>query len=524
MTTTDAPSFEEASRFLCQAAFGPTPKSVRTVQESGLEGWFLAQTRLPRRPLLPRFQTAPKNQRHFVYPLFWEGAIHGQDQLRQRVAYALSRIVVISLREAAAWPDIFVTYADHLSEQAFGNYADLLRALTYSPAMGLYLSHLGNQKANPETGAAPDENYARELMQLFTIGLVPLTDGAEPLPGQTYGPDDVAGLAAILTGLSWSELDRFRGGMLPTDDPRRLRAMDAYPVAHEQGRKRFLGYEAKGANPIKAVDGALAHLMEHPNTGPFVGYRLIQALVTSNPSPAYVARVAKAFRTGQHALPSGTLVGAERLGDLTATVAAILFDPEARAHSRVTAPTFGRVREPTLRFAHAIRAFAAPWAPTEPPEPLSAFSNSRLSAEFAEQPWNAPSVFGAFGEDYRAPGSEAGAAGLVTPEGEAVNTSSVLGYMHRAHNFGRHEWTGPIRLDLAPVYDAIRDGPEAATELLSERLYHGAMPSASRAGLTAALSRLSGGNNAAQRQRNLERSREYAFAWVMTDADFAVQR
>ena len=522
--TTDAPSFEEASRFLCQAAFGPTPHSVRAVRDQGLEGWFLAQTRLPRRPLLSRFQSAPKNQRHFVYPLFWEGAIHGEDQLRQRAAYALSRIVVVSLREAAAWPDVFVTYADHLAEQAFGNYVDLLRALTYSPAMGLYLSHLGNQKADPTTGAAPDENYARELMQLFTIGLVPLTDGAEPQAGQTYGPDDVAGLAAILTGLSWAGLDRFRGGMLPQDDPRRLRPMDAYPVAHEQRTKRFLGYEAEGANPITAIDGALAHLMDHPNTAPFVGYRLIQAMVTSNPSPAYVARVSRAFRTGRHVLPSGAEVGEERLGDMTATLAAILFDPEARAPERVTAPAFGRLREPTLRFAHAIRAFAASWAPTEPPEPLSAFSNSRLSAEFAEQPWNAPSVFGAFGEDYRAPGSEAGAAGLVTPEAEAVNTSSVLGYMHRAHNFGRHEWTGPIRLDLEPLYDAIREGPEAATALLSERLYHGVMPPASRAGLTAALSRLSGGANETQRQRNLERSREYALAWALTDTTFAVQR
>lgn len=519
----EALSFEAASRFLGQATFGPTPASVAELQEAGLEAWFLDQAALPRRPMLARFQTAPKMTRHYVYPLFWEGAIHGGDQLRQRVAYVLSRIVVVSLAEAARWPDVFVTYADHLAEQAFGNYADLLRAVTYSPAMGLYLSHLGNEKADPATGSAPDENYARELMQLFTIGTRPLAPDGTALPGDAYGTEDVEGLAAIMTGLSWSGLDRYRVRRLKPDDPRRLRPMDAYPAAHEQGVKRFLGYEAEGANPIEAIDGALAHLMAHPNTPPFVCRRLIQGLVTSNPSPAYVRRVADAFAEGRFVLPSGRRVGDGRRGAMVPALAAILFDIEARVPARLSAPGFGRLCEPTQRFARVLRAFRAPYDLSTPLEPVGPLTTSRLQAQFAEQPWYAPSVFGSFSPDYAAAGSGHAAAGLVSPEMQAQNAASALGYLDRVGGLVRRTMPGPLAADFSPLAAAVEAGPAATADLLSRRMFHDAMPQATRAAITDALARYDA-RRRPQNERTQQQRMQLALGLAMTAPSFAVQR
>ena len=524
MTDTGRPTYEEASRFLSQASFGPTEAMVADVRRQGLEDWFLSQVALPRRDMLARFQAASAFNRHMVYPLFWEGAVRGADQLRQRVAYALSQIVVISLGEMGRWPDLFVVYAGHLEEQAFGNYGALLRQITYAPAMGLYLSHLGNEKADPDTGAAPDENYARELMQLFTIGVVPLTPGGEALPGETYGPEDVEGLAAIMTGLSWSGLDRWRGGRMPEGDPRRLRPMDAYPVAHEQRAKRFLGYEAEGPNPIEAIDGALAHLMDHPNTAPFVCRRLIQALVTASPAPEYVARVGRAFATGRYALPSGRAVGAGERGDMTATVAAILFDEAARRPARLTAPAFGRPREATLRFAHLIRAFAGDWSPGPEPERVGFLSYSHQQSGFAEQPWYAPSVFGAFKADYAVPGSEGAAAGLVAPELQAQNAASTLGYLSRLASLVRDPLPGPLVMDLSPLEEAVRDGVPATVDLIERVFFHGAMPQDTREKFSSLLGRFADGKAWPIADRTADKMMQLTLAAAMTDPGFAIQR
>ena len=519
MTEDDAaptPTYEEASRFLLQASFGPIEPEIAAVRRLGLEGWFFRQVALPRRVMIDRLLTLGEPKRPDIYPLFWEGAIHGPDQLRQRVAYALSRIIVVSLADANPWFEAFAVYADHLAEQAFGNYGDLLRAVTYSPAMGMFLSHLGNEKADPATGAVPDENYARELMQLFTIGTVPLSPGGEPRPGQTYTNADVEGLAAIMTGLDWAGQDRFGGPRPREGDPRRLMPMDAYPVGHEAGAKRFLGYEAEGENPIEAIDGALAHLMKHPNTAPFVTIRLIQAMVTSNPEPAYVRRAAKAFEEGRYALPSGRVVGEGARGDMAATVAAILFDEAARSPRRLTDPRFGRVREPTMRLAHVIRAFREPFDWTAPIQRLGYVSYSHLQAGFAEQPWYAPSVFGSFSADYRVAGSEAAAAGMVAPEMQAMNTASAVGWVGRAGAVTRYDFKGAMAADFAPLYAAAERGPEAVTDLMDRAFYHGAMPPDGRARMLGALARLEG--------RDPDHMKQLALTWVMTDPAFAVQR
>ena len=530
----ERPSFEAASRFLCQAGFGGNEADIEAVRARGFEGWFLEQIALPRRSLIDRYAAAGKPELAYVFPLFWEGAIHGPDQLRQRVAYALSQVIVVSAKEAGHWADAFVPYVEALSAEAFGNYGALLRRVTYLPAMGIYLSHLGNEKADPKTGALPDENYARELMQLFTIGLTPLTPGGEPLPGDTYRPEDVAGLASILTGLDWAELDRFAFRRPRAGDPRRLKPMDAYTVAHQPGGKRFLGYETDTENPVEAIDGAVRHLFEHVNVPPFVGRQLIQKLVTSNPSPAYVERVASAFAAGVFALPSGATVGGGERGDMVATVAAILFDTEARRADRVADPRFGRLREPTLRYAQFVRAFRKPWRPGPAPERLTWQMNARLDWNFGEQPWYAPSVFGSFAPDYQPPGSVLAAQGMASPEMLAVNAASVTGYMHRvADDFRRvadgaiPEEGGVFAVDLADARRAARETDPAALLALVERaFYHGRMPAGSRARIAEAMAIYAEDRNQAPgaQERFVKRRAGLALAMAMLDPAYAVQR
>lgn len=518
-----AVSYEEASRFLAQASFGGSIGDIEEVQRLGLEGWFLAQIEMPVQPLMPRFLEAPSQTRNYVHPLFWERALHAPDQLRQRVTYALNQIIVISVEDAVQWTDAFVAYLDTLQDQAFGNYAALLRAVTYSPAMGMYLSHLGNEKADPASGVAPDENYAREVMQLFTIGVSPLTPGGEEKPGETFGPADVEGLAAILTGLTWAGQDRFSDRRLRAGDPNRLKPMDAYPVAHESGPKSFLGYSVEGPNPIEAIDGALAHLIDHQNTAPFVSKRIIQRLVTSNPSPRYVERVANAFARGAHTLPSGRRVGAGARGDMTATLAAILFDTEARSSDRLEEPTFGRLREPTLRYAHFMRALRTPWTPSAEPNLRLPSAATSGQSQFGEQAWWAPSVFSAFGPDYQATGTKMADRGLVSPEMQAMNAATTVGYLQFMTGVARAEARRDTNYDLRP-WERVADDPAKLVDLIERTFFHGAMTDAARHRYVEALSRVAIPEQSARRPRFIRRRVDLAVLMLATDPAFAVQR
>lgn len=515
--------FEEASRFLCQAGFGGNAADIARVQDMGLEGWFLDQLDQPLEPMLPRFMAAPRPLREYIYPLFWERVVHGEDQLRQRVAYTLSQIIVISVEDAAHWTEPFVDYLDMLQTAAFGNYAELLRSVTYSPAMGIYLTYLGNEKTDPKTGAAPDENYARELMQLFTIGVSPLTEGGEQRSGETFGPDDVAGLAAIMTGLSWAGQDRFRGGRLRDGDPNKLKPMDAYPVAHEDGPKTFLGYTAEGRNPITAIDGALDHLMAHSNTAPFVCKRLIQRMVTSNPSPAYVRRVAAAFLSGQYRLPSGRRVGTGALADMTATVAAILFDTEARSPARFAQPTFGRLREPTLRYAHILRAFRTPWSPPAAPDKRRPQARTFAQTRFGEQPWWGPSVFGSFGPNHAAAGTSMADQGLVLPEMQAMNASTMMGFLGFVIGLVRDESRKETDYDFGPLRRAATNA-DRLVDLVDETFLHGTMHPDRRTRYIEAISLVSMPTDPERRAKAAQRRTELVIAMIATDAAFAVQQ
>jgi uncharacterized protein (DUF1800 family) len=298
----------DAARLLIQASFGPTEASIASVMSFGINGWLESQFALPQtlhrayieQAIAAGDPAAPQSAyRDFVMDTFWKQAITAEDQLRQRMAFALSQIFVVSQvnGDVGSRPRGLASYLDMLGANAFGNFRTLLEAVTLHPIMGLYLSHLRNQKENPATGRVPDENFAREVMQLFTIGLYELnTDGSQKLdsrgrPIPTYDNADVEGLAKVFTGWSWAGPDksntRFFGGTPDAD--RDILPMQAYPQYHSTSPKSFLDLSIPANTPAEAsLKTALDGLFNHPNTGPFIARQLIQRFVTSNPSPGYV--------------------------------------------------------------------------------------------------------------------------------------------------------------------------------------------------------------------------------------------
>jgi len=444
----------ETSRFLTQATFGPSPQDVSALTGTSASDWFLAELEKPASLHTPQLEAyramiADPDEDFPVLAVqsstfsFWRNAIEGDDQLRQRMAFALSQILVVSNFGGELLTDIpepVVGYQDVLVEGAFGNYRDLLEAVTYSPAMGYYLTYMGNQKADPATGRMPDENYAREILQLFTVGVVRLGPDGEPVlengqPVELYNNMDITGLARVFTGLDLDGLDRqrFPSVVDAVDEwdyleQALLRPMDTNDSLHSPEAKRFLDCEiAAGTLTESSIDQALDCIMAHPNVGPFVSRQLIQRFTTSAPDPAYVQRVAATFDAGTYTLPDGTSVGEGRKGNLTATLAAILFDPDVRGDTVLTDLQFGKIREPILRFTHWARAFDAD--ASRPEYGIELFDLSAPDA-LSQHPFRARSVFNFFRPGYVGPGTESGAAGLTVPELQIVNATSTPGYIN----------------------------------------------------------------------------------------------
>jgi len=425
-----APTANEAARFLAQASFGPTDADIAQVQTLGYRGWLDAQMALQPTPHLP-YVRANYNAAlfggnfNFMQDSFWQQAVPAPDQLRQRAKFALSQILVVSAEsnQIATPADGLANYYDLLGQHAFGNYRQLLEAVATSPMMGIYLSHLRNQKADAATGRVPDENFARELMQLFTIGLVELNlDGTPKLvngqPVETYSNTDITGLARVFTGWSWAAADTsnasFNGGGTAYAD-RILRPMQPYPQFHETGTKVFLNTTIPAnTSAQQSLTIALDRLFNHPNLCPFIGRQLIQRLVTSNPSPAYVARVSAACVDN----------GAGVRGDMRAMVRAILLDDAARGAAGLSDPQFGKLREPVLRLAQWARCFGA----------TSASGNWTIrnldspATSLGQQPLRAPSVFNFYRPGYVPANTAIAAAGLVAPEFQITGETSVAGY------------------------------------------------------------------------------------------------
>jgi uncharacterized protein (DUF1800 family) len=442
-TGTPAPvSRQDAFRLLTQATFGPTDASIAAVQASGLAPWVDAQLAKPSSAAyLKRWDAdnayiaakTPGNTANgtSVISQFYVHALTSDDQLRHRVAYALSEIFVVSTMDLTGFhARSAAAYMDLLNRDAFANYRTLLQDVTLSPAMGQYLNMLRNQKENPVTGQVPDQNYAREVMQLFSIGLSQLNaDGTKKLDGSgnaidTYGPDDIIGMSATLSGWSWGGPDtsnaRFYGGVATADPNRQAIPMQAYPQFHSTSQKRFLGAIVPAQTvpaPATSLKIALDTLYKHPNVGPFIGRQLIQRLVTSHPSPAYVARVSAVFANN----------GAGVRGDLKAVVRAILLDPEARANSLAsTSDSYGKVREPVLRLTAWLRAFNAH---SDSGQALITNTDDPGLA-LGQSPLRSPSVFNFYRPGYIAAGSLTGARELTVPELQTTTETSVAGYVN----------------------------------------------------------------------------------------------
>ncbi|MEO0650577.1 MAG: DUF1800 family protein, partial [Planctomycetota bacterium] len=414
-----------ASRFLTRATFGPRPQDIDHLLQIGPEAWIDQQLGLaPRLEFGPALQALDCSSFDLVAGacpeevvieqlaafdrLWWRQALWGRDQLRQRVAFALSEIFVVSRKEKFiyVYPRLVAGFHEQLLSGAFGDFRDLLEDVTRGPAMGTYLSLIQNRAADPVLGTHPDENFAREVMQLFTIGLNELEPTGQPrLDGSgdtipTYDQSTVQELARVLTGYNHS------AGLFQQIGVGPLAAFLAVLPGYGQNTvwPAFHDSEAKvlpdgslapaGLFPLAELDLALDALANHPNVGPFIGKQLSQRLVSSNPSDAYVARISAVWDDD----------GSGRRGHLGAVVKAILLDPEADLGW--TDAGAGKVREPILRATALWRALEAKptGAPTDFPGP----------EVFGQRAYDAPSVFNFFPPDHSTP--QLNALGLVAPE------------------------------------------------------------------------------------------------------------
>jgi hypothetical protein len=369
-----------AARFLIQSTFGPSTAEIANVQALGYGGWISNQFALPVGAHLP-IVVANRNPdpttpwpSSLTYNTWWRQSISAPDQLRQRVAFALSEIMVVSdngtlLDQATCLSG----YYDTLLKNAFGNFRDLLRDVTLTPAMGLYLDMRGNDAGSLITGLHANENYAREILQLFSVGLYRMwPDGSLVLNSQnalvpTYDQNVILGFASTFTGWNYYQTNQANGRLPTSFSPASnyTNPMVLVPTRHELGTKKLLDNvmipAAVGAQTNSSqtnfdvycsqnLEAALDSIYNNPNVGPFICRQLIQRLVTSHPSRDYLYRVVQKFNDN----------GSGVRGDLKAVVQAILLDYEARSPSLLNVPTFGKQREPLLRVTAAARAFPAP--------------------------------------------------------------------------------------------------------------------------------------------------------------------
>ena len=418
-TPATPPTAVQASGFLGKSAFGATTEDLTRVQTVGIKPWLEEQFALPRETshwdwLIAKGLGTVNGLEGFDETC-WRQLISAKDVLRQRVALALSEIIVVSVNGlTASWRSYqAAAYLDVLADNAFGNYRTLLEKISTLPAMGYYLTFINSNKANPATGTQPDENYARELMQLFTIGLYELNpdgtlkrDGAGN-PIETYDQDDISGLARVFTGWGLDSADN-------TTPDRMRRPMVQTASRHETGVKTFLNATIPASTDgVQSLRLALDTLYAHPNLAPFISKQLIQRLVTSNPSPAYVQRVSAVFSNN----------GSGVKGDLKAVITAILTDSEALAPP---AGNSGKLREPIVRFVSWARVFGA----TSPGDLWNIGTTSDAGTRLGQSPGRSDSVFNFFRPGYVPPGTAIAQQGLVAPELQITNESSVAGYLN----------------------------------------------------------------------------------------------
>ena len=519
------PTANASARFLEQATFGPTPADITNVVTNGYSQWLTNEMALAETshlaatnadaaayPPTGTFPVVPNNR----YAAWWLVSVTGSDQLRQRVAFALSQIFVVSdvASSLANQPQALANYYDMLANDAFGNFRQLLQDVTLSPVMGNYLNMLQNAAANPAKGTAADENYAREVMQLFSIGLnflnpdgtLQLSSSGQPIP--TYTNATIVQTANVFTGWSYHSTaanPSFYGVTADWYDP-----MQLYPAYHDNTQKTIVAMTATGSPVIIPANGGgtsdlnieLNTLFNHQNTAPFFCRQLIQHLVTSNPSPGYVYRVAQVFAND----------GTGTRGNLAAVVKAILLDYEARSPTLVGNAGTGKLKEPLLRQTALYRAFAASSAEGR-------FPIFSATANLGEMALSSPTVFNFFPPDYVPPGILA-AAGLEGPEFQITTASTAMSTANTLYSAVYTSATpsaSTVVLDLSSLTSPAGNTTAALIATLSQLFCGGNMSAQMQAQLTTGLAALP---NSAQ---PLDRAR-FALDLVVTASESAVQQ
>jgi uncharacterized protein (DUF1800 family) len=456
----------EAARFLSQASFGARPELVDEVAAVGIEKWLTKQFNLPPTLMAPAVQeiyqtcfethlskggdtvsfTTRPNATHMDYA-WWESVVKSKDILRQRMAYALSEILVMSAESnIGGYGLAMADYYDILIRNAFGNYRDILQEVTLHPAMGVYLSHLNNAKTDTVNQTFPDENYAREVMQLFSIGLNELNeDGTNKLDGSgnaipTYDNEDIKEFAKIFTGLGiGARRDTVEASFWNSIYIADVQVpMKMYEDYHEPGPKYLLnGFVVpEGQSGEEDVNDALDHLFNHPNVAPFISKRLIQHFVKSNPTIDYVSDVSKIFNDN----------GAGTKGDLGAVLKAILMHPEARDCEWIGDASQGKLREPIIRFTSVVRQFGG----------FSPFDDRYWNTSWGpindldQHPLHSPTVFNFFNPFY-SPNGPISEAGMIAPEFEIHNSRTSINYANYVYYWVEWEYLLNCRSQDAPI-------------------------------------------------------------------------
>jgi len=504
---------QDASRFLHQATFGPTKAQIEALfarGQNGLESWINEQLNAPKCNHLPRLD-AKQSQGGPVYvnetmEAWWYCAIRGQDELRQRVAFALSQIFVVSNTSSALdiQPFSLSSYYDLLVDNAFSNYRTLLERVTLHPTMGLYLSMLNNPKEDPANNRFPDENYAREVMQLFSIGLVQLnTDGSvkldsRGLPIPTYNQPVIQDVAKALTGWTINRNGGVQWGFGGGDgiEPGRRRPMVPVQSQHSVSQKTILNGVVlpAGRSAEQDLKDTLDTIFNHPNVGPFISRQLIQRLVLSNPSPDYIQRVAAVFNNN----------GQGVRGDLAAVVKAILLDPEARLASYTNQFWYGHLREPVIVLSNILRAFSM------------AAENGRYDIwnlespyELNQNPLRAPSVFNFFSPNYVLPGPLA-EAGLYAPEFQITNATTSVARVNSLSG-----WSSNSRLNYT-FEEGIAGNPTQLVDHLNLVLASGSLSTETKQSISSAIATMDANNRRARVTR--------AVLLVVSSPDYMVQK
>ena len=461
-----------AIRFLEQAAFGPRPADVMQVQQLGFAGWLKKEFAAPPGTL---YQTPKGGIVSDMSARFLANAVVGNNQLRQKVAFVLSQFFVVSFVKLY-YPGRVGPYEEMLYANAFSTYPNLLRKVTLEPAMGMYLDMVDNAKANPAKGSVANENYAREILQLFSIGVNKLNqDGTQVtvkgLPVPNYDQATIQSFSRVFTGWTYA--------LLPSGDPNFLTPMVAVDSLHDATAKTLLNDVTlpAGQSAVQDLTAALDNITAHPNVAPFVSKVLIQHMVTSNPSATYVGNITKVFNDNGHGVK----------GDMESVITAILLDPEARAGdsaATLSPSTSGHLQEPVLYLANVLRSIDA-----QVTEPNYWEWELYLLGQVL---FNSPTVFNFYTPQFRV-------AGIVAPEFQLQSPAMAVSRINLIDRIFVDDDVPQIKFDLGTSFDltpwaSLADRPAALVDALDSTFTHGQMPAAMKSDLITAVTGTTQGN------------------------------